>query len=246
MRIKTGLILTLAPLMLALAGCGGGGDGNSTTPSAQVSATPAPTGQDWTMTVVKTPEGGFRMGNPDAPIKLVEFASMTCSHCAEFAEKGMPALKANYIASGKVSLEFRNFVRDSVDLTASLLARCGGEGPFFALTEQMLAAQPEWIARLQTPEAQQVMQGATPKTLFTLAAQVTQLDQFARQRGIAADKASACLADTAEAEKLAKGVEESQKKYGITGTPTFLINDKVVPNAAAWEALEPALKAAGG
>ena len=245
MRIKTGLALSLT---IILAACGGsdGGNSSSGSPSAAVSPTPAPTGQDWTTTVVATPEGGFRMGNPDAPIKLVEFGSMTCSHCAEFAEKGMPALKSKYIATGKVSLEFRNFVRDPFDLTASLLARCGGEGPFFALTEQIFAAQPQWIASAQTPAAQQKLQGANQDNMFKLAAEATGLDQFVRQRGISADKAAACLADKATAEKLAKGVEEASGKYKISGTPTFLINDEVVPNAAAWEQLEPALKSRGG
>ena len=244
MRITTVLALSLS---IALAACGGGEGGNSSgaADAPKVTATPAPAGQDWTTTVVKTPEGGFRMGNPNAPIKLVEFGSMTCSHCADFAAQGMPALKRDYIATGKVSLEFRNFVRDPYDLTASLLARCGGEGPFFALTEQMFASQAEWIQRAQAPASQQALQSASGAALLPAVAKVTGLDQFVRQRGVSADKAAACVADQAEAERLAKGVEAAGEKYNISGTPSFLINDQLVPNAAAWQALEPALKAAG-
>ncbi|AHE56428.1 DsbA family protein [Sphingomonas sanxanigenens] len=244
MRITTVLALSLS---IALAACGGSEGGNTSAGAdgPKVAATPAPAGQDWTTTVVKTPEGGFRMGNPNAPIKLVEFGSMTCSHCADFATTGIPALKRDYIATGKVSLEYRNFVRDSFDLTASLIARCGGEAPFFALTEQMFATQAEWIGRAQSPEAEQALRGAAGPALLPALAKASGLDQFARQRGVSADKIAACLKDQAEAERLAKGVETASEKYNITGTPSFLINDELVPNAAAWPQLEPALKAAG-
>ena len=244
MRITTVLALSLS---IALAACGGSDGGNSSTGAdgPKVAATPAPAGQDWTTTVVKTPEGGFRMGNPNAPIKLVEFGSMTCSHCADFATKGFPALKRDYVATGKVSLEYRNFVRDSFDLTASLIARCGGEAPFFALTEQMFATQAEWFARVQSPESQQALKGVSGPAMLPALASASGLDQFARQRGVSADKIAACLKDEPEAERLAKGVQDASEKYNITGTPSFLINDQLVPNAAAWEQLEPALKAAG-
>ena len=66
------------------------------------------------------------MGNPNAEVKLVEFGSMTCPHCAEFDEQGGKPLIDNYVKNGQVSFEFRNFVRDPFDMTASLIARCGG------------------------------------------------------------------------------------------------------------------------
>ena len=76
--------------------------------------------------VVRTPEGGYLMGNPKANVKLIEFGSMTCPHCAEFEEQRGEQLIDTYVKSGRVSYEFRNFVRDPFDLAASLIARCGG------------------------------------------------------------------------------------------------------------------------
>ena len=80
------------------------------TPAATATAAPAtaasPAGQDWTTVVAATPEGGFRMGNPNAPVKLVEFASLTCPHCQEFHEAGQPTIKDKYVATGKISYEY--------------------------------------------------------------------------------------------------------------------------------------------
>jgi protein-disulfide isomerase len=145
--------------LFALAACGQSSD--ATKPSGPVAAVKPPAGTEWATTVVETPDGGMRMGNPNAPIKLVEYGSMSCSHCAEFSEKAMGTLKANYIASGKVSYELRNYVRDPMDLTATLLARCGGPGPFFPLVEQMFADQANWFTKVQAikPADQQAMCG---------------------------------------------------------------------------------------
>ena len=97
--------LLLAAAALALTGCdtaGGNAAGTAATAAGANAtvASAAPAGTDWTTTVVATPEGGMRMGNPDAPVKLVEFASMTCHVCKEFAEESSPALEQNYVKSG--------------------------------------------------------------------------------------------------------------------------------------------------
>ncbi|MCA1653471.1 MAG: DsbA family protein, partial [Sphingomonadales bacterium] len=98
------------------------------TASTEVTAAPvaAPNGGDWTTVVSRTPAGGFVMGNPNAKVKLIEYGSLTCPHCAEFEEKGGKPLIDNYVKKGLVSFEFRNFVRDPYDITAALIARCGG------------------------------------------------------------------------------------------------------------------------
>ena len=96
-------ILGAAALALFMAGCGDKGGDSSGNNSAPLTQIPAPNGGDWTETVAATPEGGFRMGNPEAPVKLVEYASITCPHCAEFAEQGTSALRDQYVKSGRVS-----------------------------------------------------------------------------------------------------------------------------------------------
>ena len=96
-------------------------------PVAGASAAPgAPT--NWLDTVVATPQGGFRQGNPDAKVKLLEFGSLTCSHCGAFAHEGVPELRAKYIATGKVSYEYRPFLLNGVDFAPSLLVRCQSAG----------------------------------------------------------------------------------------------------------------------
>lgn len=239
--------LSALPIVLMLAACGSKDD--ATTGNATSSAAPiaAPAGQSWTDVVTRTEDGGFRMGNPDAPVKLVEYASLTCSHCAEFAEKGVPALKEKFISKGTVSLEVRNYVRDPIDMTAALLARCGGEGPFFQLTEQLFATQQEWMGRFQTlgDAGFQQIQALPPAQQFAALAKAGQLDQFVQQRGVSSEKAAQCLANQAEVDKLVAMNKRANEEYNLTGTPMFMINGQVVPDVAAWEALEPKLRAAG-
>jgi protein-disulfide isomerase len=241
--------LTLA---LLLAGCGGDSGGNSqaggTSGGTTTAAVPAPNGGDWSKTVAETDKGSFLMGNPDAKVKLVEYGSFTCPHCAEFAEKGVPDLVQKYVKTGQVSFEFRNFVRDPADLAAALLARCGGATPYFQLNEQIFGAQKDWFEKMQsiTPAEQQQLQSATPAQVATTIADKAGLIQFVRMRGVPEEKARTCLADQATTERLVAMTNEGSQKYQIPGTPAFLINDSLVPNASDWKALEPALKQAVG
>jgi protein-disulfide isomerase len=214
--------------------------------SAPVAATPAPAGQDWTTTYAATPEGGMVMGNPNAPIKLVEYGSLTCPHCAEFSEKATAPLKA-LVQQGKLSWEFRNYVRDAIDTSATLVARCNGPASFFGMLEAMYQQQPDWFKKLQALPAGTLegIQNLPPAQQFPKIADLIDVKNFAAQRGVPVAKSDACLADTTQAERLAKMVETANAMPGFVGTPTFLINGNLVPNAATWEALEPALKQAG-
>src|SRR5262245_41461876 len=95
--------LAFAALGVALVATGCGKKDADTTNVAGPAAPEAPyTGKDWSETIVETPEGGFRMGNPDAAIKLVEYASLTCPHCRDFTKAAAEPLKANYVRTGKV------------------------------------------------------------------------------------------------------------------------------------------------
>jgi protein-disulfide isomerase len=240
-----------AALALLLTGCGGeGGKGAEKAPAGggtTAAAIPAPNGGDWSQTVTQTPDGGFMMGNPNAPVKLVEFASMTCHVCQEFSEQGEPALIQNYVKTGRVSFELRNYIRDSADLGAALLARCGGPTPFFKLTEQMFAAQEEWLGKLRqmSPADQQRLAGLPPQQQVAALAQQAGLVDFVRVRGVPAEKAQACLADQQALQRLVDMTNKANELQ-LPGTPTFLINGEMVENAASWAALEPKLKEAIG
>ena len=119
-------LTTVAALMM-LAACGSGE--SNAAPTAPVKANAAAATKpakpaSWLDVVVATPDGGIRQGNPNAKVKLLEFGSLTCSHCGAFAQEGVPTLRAKYIATGRVSYEYRPFLLNGVDFAPSLLVRC--------------------------------------------------------------------------------------------------------------------------
>lgn len=246
-------ILFAAVVVLTLVGCGdAAADKSAATPAGGAATVAAdPSGQDWTQTVVQTPEGGFRMGNPDAPVKIIEFASMTCPHCRDFSAQSSEALKNNYVKSGQVSFEFRNFVMNQIDVVQSLLARCGGPQPFFTLTEQMFAEQDATMQKVQAGAAALQAAEALPGAqTFVRVAEVAGLDKFVGMRGIPAAKANACLTNEAELNKLVAMNQAAVKDYKVPATPSFLINGRLVDapplGVEIWADLEPKIKTAMG
>jgi protein-disulfide isomerase len=240
-------LLALAATALALTGCQKASE-NATAPAGNTAATivAPPAGGDWTTTVSATPEGGFVMGNPAAPIKLVEYLSLTCPHCAEFARTGFPKLRDEYVKKGTVSLEVRNYVRDPIDVTMTLVTRCGGPEPYFAMTEQVLAQQSAMMDRVQQapPAELQRLQALQPADQFKAVASILGVDQFAKQRGVTQAKLDACLADKAALDKLV-AMQKTANDLQVPGTPAFILNGKLLENAGTWEQLEPKLKEAG-
>lgn len=237
----------VAALALAAAGCGkqeatdAGATGNA------VASAPA-TGQDWTETVTATPEGGFRMGNPDAPVKLVEYASLTCPHCADFSINGSPKLRNEYVRTGKVSWEFRTFVLNAVDVAVSLMVRCQGEGPFFKLIEQTYAEQKTWssnVSNISNTEFARI-QGLPETQQFVALAKASGMDQFYRARGLSEAKAEQCLSDKPSLDKLVAMRDHGVNQDKITGTPSFLINGKLAEGVFNFETLKTALDTALG
>jgi protein-disulfide isomerase len=237
------LILASAAL-LATACNAEKGAANSSGPDVAAKPVPAPNNGDWSTIVSKSPEGGFVMGNPNAKVKLVEFGSLTCPHCAEFEERGGKALIDNYVKKGLVSWEFRNFVRDPFDMTATLLSRCGGEASFFGLTRNLFADQRDWIGKIQAADqaTMQALQAMPPAQQFSTIADIGGLKQYAAMRGVPRAKAEQCLADEAEVNKLVQMNTDAATGFNIPGTPSFLINGALVEQTASWEALEPKIK----
>jgi protein-disulfide isomerase len=231
---------------LALAACSGGGDGNVQS-AAPVAAVAAPAGANWTETVSKTAEGGYVMGNPAAAIKLVEYGSRTCPTCGAFAREGMEPL-GRYVATGKVSFEFRDYlVHGAPDLAAALLGQCGGTGPFFPILDQMYQNQSAYLDRLQqmSPAMQTQLQGMPPAQAIAALGEQMALIEFVKQRGVPEAKARACLADSAQIDTLTKHTQDATASGIVTGTPTFLLNGKKLENTVTWGQVEQALKAAG-
>ncbi len=237
--------MALVALSLTLAGCGKKVEGNAAS-AAPIAAVAAPAGTSWSQTVTETPDGYFLMGNPAAKLKLVEYGSYTCSHCRDFSAESSEEIKA-MVDSGKMNFEFRTYVRDPIDISTALLARCGGKDIYYPLSEQFFANQTAMFDKAQAlgDAPYQALVGAPPAQRFGNLATALGLVEFAKQRGIAEAQAKTCLADTAAAEKLAKGVEQANSQYQISGTPTFLIDGVVVENASYWPVLKNKLKEAG-
>jgi protein-disulfide isomerase len=246
--MKSMLAAGAAALTLILAGCGdGGGNAQAPVENTPLKQIAAPNNGDWTQTIVKTPEGGYRMGNPDAPVKLVEYGSLSCPHCAEFEEQGGPALRDQYVKSGQVSWEFRTYLLFPTDPGVSLLLNCQSESAFFPLVEQLYKDQRNWMSRLQSmpQEQQQALGSMAPRESAGLVVRAAGLDEFFRQRGMPSAQIQSCLADPAGLEKVAE-IKRKGDEAGVNGTPSFFINGEFQEGAANWARLEPALREAIG
>jgi len=205
-------------------------------------ASAAQAGKDWTNTVVATPGGGFLMGNPAAPVKLLEFGSFTCPHCRAFHDEAEATLKQKYIASGKVSYEFRSFILNGIDVPVSLLAYCMPPSAFFPTQDGLYGAQESWVGKLsKAGDELEKLQSAPPEQQFASILRITGLDQFFKLRGLPEAKQTQCLNDQAMLKKLADIRSDAVKSYNLTGTPTFVINGTTQENVYDWKSLQPKL-----
>jgi protein-disulfide isomerase len=147
--------------------------------------------------------GDMVIGSPDAKVTVVEYASLTCPHCAAFHAQSLPALKADYIDKGTVKLVFRDFPLDGLALRAAMLPHCAGPMRYFGLLDTLFARQTQW-RDVQDP-------------LLALAA-------IARQAGLGEEEFKACLADKAVEKTVLDSALEADKGLGVNSTPTFFIN----------------------
>lgn len=208
--------------------------------------------RDWTTVVSSTAAGGFVMGNPSAKVKLVEYGSMTCPHCREFDATGVPHLLNDFVKTGKVSWEFRNYVRDAFDVTASLVARCNGPKGFFPLTRALFANQQNWEKRINDVPAsdREKLRDLPHDQLFVALAKLAGFQEFAAGRGLPPARSNQCLANEASVERLAQMAQDANTSMpDFPGTPTFLINGKMVelgPVTAdqVWPSLQSKIEAA--
>ena len=237
------LLALAAPMMLMLAACKKSDD-SGTAAGSPVAAVAPPAGKSWTDVVKATPEGGMLMGNPKAAIKLVEYGSLSCPHCAKLASESFAKLTGTYVASGKVSFEYRSFAIHGIDIPLTVLARCAAPEAFFGLVEQLYINQNALLDRAQKgqTEAQTASQLPPAKRLQGVA-DAYGLTDFFSARGVSRDRASACLANTTAAQTVADQAEAIGKQ-GIDSTPTLLINGSKI-SALTWAEVETALQAAG-
>lgn len=230
---------------LLVSGCGEGESDLQTAAAAETAPleqVAPPAGQQWTDMIRRTEEGGVAVGNPDAPVTLVEYASFTCPHCARFAEEGTDEILNEYVASGQVQFEFRNLVSGPHDAAATLLARCQPDGAFFRIADQLFAQQQQWIGNLDEQEAQRI-QAMPEDQMVPALARAMELDTFMARRGMPEARFEECLTDRERLLELAEQTRTASEEHNLLGTPSFLINGELV-QATTWEELEPRLRAA--
>ncbi|WP_394347442.1 DsbA family protein [Rhodobacter sp. SY28-1] len=148
----------------------------------------------------------YSMGSADAKVKIVEYASFTCPHCANFHATTFKDLKRDYIDTGKVHFTLREVYFDRYGLWAALIARCGGEMKYFGIHDMLFDKQTEWAA---SENPQQVVEN---------------LKTIGRAAGLEDAAMDACLNDTANAEALIKQFQTNFEADGVEGTPTLFIN----------------------
>lgn len=239
-------LLFVAPL--AIIACDSGT--STAAPAAKTGVGPgavaSATLKDWTTTVVSTPEGGFRMGNPDAKVKIVEFASFTCSHCRDFHKASAANFKPNYVKTGKVSLEYRPFMLNVYDFAATKLAMCEGPDRFFTWADQLFTNQEAWVTPFTklTDADIEPLKTLPPEQQVAGLAVAGGLHDFAKPRGLPRAKFDACMSDGKTMQRLTAQQQAASEQYQIQGTPTFLLNGKKAEGVTTWAALKPLIDAA--
>lgn len=239
------LSAAVLPLAAVLAACGGGAEEAAAPPSGDpIAAIPAPEGTEWVDTATISPEDGYVLGNPDAPLKVVEFVSHTCPACANYARESAAGIE-DYVASGVVSVEIRNQVHDPLDLTIAMLVRCGAPESFHPLAKQAWANLNEIVQNAQANgEALNAAMQAPPAQRYMAIAETAGLVDFFAARGISRDQAAQCLADGAKAEQIANNSQTQSAELNVTGTPTFFLNGARL-DGANWASVDAALQQAG-
>ncbi|MDQ2879573.1 MAG: DsbA family protein [Pseudomonadota bacterium] len=208
--------------------------------------------RDWNAVVTRQPSGAYLIGNPAAKVKLVEYLSYTCPHCADFLQESAPVLRGQMVKSGSVSIELRNAVREQIDLSAALLARCAGAKDFVGMTDAMFAQQSQWYGRAYNYEQlNSARLGMYPNTVqLRMLAKGGGLADLMRARGMSDAAFDACFDNKTELAVILQLSERAWPAMNAAakplpgGTPSFAINGKMVVGVG-WPGLEKLLRAAG-
>ncbi len=206
---------------------------------------PSNAARNWNATVVKTADDSYVLGNPDAPLKLVEYISYTCSHCAHFEQESDAQLRIGLIAPGKGSIEVRSYLRNGLDVTMSLLSRCGPPSKFFGTHSAILRSQAQWMATAGSLTEAQRQRWVNPNFAIGMRNVASDLHMYElmEKRGFNRAQVDRCLADKPLADRLAKGTKDAVEIDNINGTPGFKLNGVVLAGTFSWDALKPQIEA---
>jgi protein-disulfide isomerase len=165
------------------------------------------------------PEGDISLGSDKAPVTVIEYASMTCPHCAHFAAETFPELQKRYIDTGKVRFIFREFPLDALAAAGFMLARCAGKDKFMPIVETLFAKQPEWM--VQKP--------------------LQPLMDIAKQFGFTQQSFDQCLANQQVLDAIQAVRDRAATKLGVNSTPTFFVNGKRLVGDQSIDAMANAI-----
>ena len=168
----------------------------------QAQEPPAPSGE---VADLRIDDSDYALGPADAKVVVVEYASLTCPHCAGFHKNVLPGIKKGFIDAGKVRYVYRDFPLDRVALAAASIARCAGRPNFFGFIETFYATQDRW-ARASDP--------------------IAALEKLARLGGMSKEKFDGCFGDAAVGDEILKRRLEASEDFKVTGTPTLFVNGK--------------------
>jgi len=239
--------IALVPfLALGLAACGDDASEETATRAEAYETVAAPAGQQWAEVVEITPEGGWKMGNQQAPIQFVEYGSLTCPGCAQFSQTALESLRDEYVNSGRVSYEFRSVpLHGAIDLALTRLIQCAPKEAAIPLAEQIWANLNTILEPVQANAGALQQAMALPESQrFVAYGETAGLFDFFAARGISQDQARACMADFGAIRTLAESIQGQADKDQITGTPTFFLNGRNL-GSLGWPEIEANLQNAG-
>jgi protein-disulfide isomerase len=168
--------------------------------------------------------GDHVLGDPDAPVTIVEYSSLTCPHCATFHKETLPRIKKNFIEPGQVKLIFRHYPLDRRALKGALLTECFDGRRFFSMLNILYMKQMQW-ARAEDPEAH--------------------FRKLAGMAGLSPEKADACMNDSAKQDRILQRQLDARRGADIQATPSFIIDGEVVEGNPGYDELAQKLREAG-
>ncbi|MGH6783689.1 MAG: thioredoxin domain-containing protein [Sphingomicrobium sp.] len=209
-------IFLLLAVGVALAGCGG------VAGSADVAADKALNGPPVAELMAEGPLGERALGNPNAPITVIEYASLTCPHCASFQRDVFPRVKKEFIDTGKVRYIVREFPIGHMSGAAAIVNRCAPEDKYFFLLNQFLTRQPEWVSEDVRPDA---------------------IYSVAKASGMTRETFDKCLSNQTIIDGLTE-VKQRGRQFGVIGTPTFFINGRKAQGEVTFEEIKAMIEQA--
>ena len=212
-----------------LAACG---QSSTSSPPATAPSSPAiPQSGSGAATDITVKPTDIIRGDPKAPVTMLEYASMTCPHCARFEAEVMPKLVESYIKTGKVRYIFREFPLDGAARMASALARCETGDAYYSFIDLLFLNQAQWL------------KDANGDGQISKEDIVAGLTQMGRSAGLGADKVQSCADDPKNLAIVDDNWQEAQTRYNVNSTPTFILGGEIHKGEWDWNELQTKLNA---